>query len=94
AKIEVEETDEACPKCGEMLVVRVGKFGKFLACGGFPKCRFTKPLMQKTGIACPKCGQEVILRKTRSKKTFYGCSNYPKCDFSSWTKPDKSKTGA
>lgn len=86
-KIEVEQTDEKCEKCGAPLVVRLGKFGKFLACSTFPKCDYTKNLLKSAGIACPKCGGDVIIRKTRRGKTFYGCSNYPKCDFASWTKP-------
>lgn len=86
-KIEVETTDEKCDKCGSPMVVRIGKFGKFLACSTFPKCNFTKNLLKTVGIPCPKCGGEVIQRRTRRGKTFYGCSNYPKCDFASWTKP-------
>lgn len=86
-KIEVETTDEKCEKCGANMVVRIGKFGKFLACSTFPKCDYTKNLLKTVGIACPKCGGDVIQRKTRRGKTFYGCSNYPKCDFASWNKP-------
>ncbi len=87
-KVEVEETDEICPEDGGKLVVRIGKFGKFLACNNFPKCKFTKPFQKKIDMKCPKCGQgDVIIRRTRSKKTFYGCSRYPECDFASWTKP-------
>lgn len=86
-KIEVETTDEKCEKCGAPMVVRIGKYGRFLACSTFPKCDYTKNLLKTVGIACPKCGGDVIQRKTRRGKTFYGCSNYPKCDFASWTKP-------
>lgn len=86
-KIEVEETDEECPQCHKKLVVRLGRFGKFLACSGFPECKFTKQYFKKLGILCPKCGGEIIMRRTKKKKSFYGCSNYPKCDFASWTKP-------
>jgi DNA topoisomerase I len=86
-KVEVETTDEICPNDGSPLVVRVGKFGRFLACSKFPECKFTKPFIQKLNMPCPKCGGDVIIKKTRTKKTFYGCSNYPKCDFASWTKP-------
>lgn len=85
--IETEKTTEKCPECGQPLIIRFGRFGKFMACSGFPKCRFTKPLKQETGLRCPKCGGDVVIRKTKSRKTFYGCSNYPKCDFASWTKP-------
>lgn len=87
-KVETETTDEVCPNDGAPMVVRIGKFGKFLACSKFPDCKFTKPFQTKINMKCPKCQTgEVIIRKTRSKKTFYGCSNYPACDFASWTKP-------
>lgn len=87
-KIEVESTDEVCPNDGSPLVVRIGKFGKFLACSKFPDCKFTKPFQNKVGIKCPKCKEgDVILKKTKSKRSFFGCSRYPECDFASWTKP-------
>lgn len=87
-KIEVEATDEICPDDGSPLVVRIGKFGKFLACSKFPECKFTKQFQNKIGMKCPKCTTgEIILKKTRSKRSFYGCSRYPECDFASWTKP-------
>lgn len=86
-KIETEETNEKCPVCGSPLVIRVGKFGKFLACSRFPDCKFTKPLTISTGLKCPQDGGEVIIRRTKKGKTFYGCSNYPKCNWASWTKP-------
>ena len=87
-KIETEKTDEVCPKCGSKLVVRIGKFGKFLSCSTFPKCDFTKPYLEEIGIPCPKCGGQIILRKTRKGRKFYGCSNYPKCDFAAWKLED------
>ncbi|MCL4398120.1 type I DNA topoisomerase [Patescibacteria group bacterium] len=86
-KVEVETTEEKCPNDGAPLVVRIGRFGKFLACSKFPDCKFTKPYAKITGIKCPKCGGDVIMKRTKKKKSFYGCSNYPKCDFASWTKP-------
>lgn len=86
-KVAVEKTNETCPNDGSPLVVRIGKFGKFLACSKFPACRFTKTFTQKLDIKCPKCGGDVVVKKTKNKKTFYGCSNYPRCDFASWTKP-------
>ncbi|MBI3559371.1 type I DNA topoisomerase [Candidatus Gottesmanbacteria bacterium] len=90
-KVATETTDEVCPNDGAPLVVRIGKFGKFLACSKFPNCKFTKPFQKKIDMKCPKCRTgEVIIRQTRSKKTFYGCSNYPACDFASWTKPKVS----
>lgn len=95
-KVAIEETNEICDKCGNSLVIRVGKFGKFLACSKFPECNFTKPFIFKTDLTCPKCGGNIILRRTRKGKHFYGCSNYPNCDFASWTKtviksPDSQK---
>lgn len=83
-KIEVEKTDEICPECGSPLIVRVGRFGKFLACSAFPKCRFTKPFMEETNLTCPKDGGKIVIRKTKRGRRFYGCSNYPKCDFAVW----------
>lgn len=87
-KVEVEETDEVCPNDGAPLVVRIGKFGKFLACSKFPDCKFTKQFQQKLQIKCPKCEiGDVIVKRTKTKKSFFGCSRYPECDFASWTKP-------
>ena len=90
-KIETEETDEICPKCGSKLVIRMGRFGKFLACGTFPKCDFTRPFVEDTGLPCPKCGGKIILKRTRKGRKFYGCSNYPKCDFAAWKLEDLKK---
>ncbi|MFH1833366.1 MAG: type I DNA topoisomerase [Candidatus Levyibacteriota bacterium] len=87
-KIAVEETDEKCPTCSAPLVVRTGKFGKFLACSTFPTCKFTKPFVENTGLTCPKCGGNVVVKKTKKGRRFYGCSNYPKCDFASWKLED------
>ncbi|MBI3384600.1 type I DNA topoisomerase [Candidatus Gottesmanbacteria bacterium] len=86
-KIEVEQTDEKCPTCGAPLVVRIGRFGKFLACSKFPECKFTKNLTISTGLKCPEDQGDVIIRRTKRGKTFYGCSNYPNCRWASWTKP-------
>lgn len=92
-KVEVEETDEICPLDGGKLVVRLGKFGKFLACSNFPNCKFTKPFVKKIDVKCPKCKVgDVLLKRTRSKKSFYGCSRYPECDFASWNKPKENAT--
>ncbi|OGH21264.1 MAG: DNA topoisomerase I [Candidatus Levybacteria bacterium RIFCSPLOWO2_01_FULL_38_13] len=94
-KIETEETDERCPKCGSKLVIRIGRFGKFLSCSTFPKCDFTKPYLEEVGIPCPKCGKDkggqVISRKTRKGRKFYGCSNYPNCNFAAWKLEDIKK---
>lgn len=86
-KVEVEETDEICPEDGGKLVIRVGRFGKFLACANFPQCKYTKQHTIKIDVKCPKCQGDLILKRTKTKKTFYGCANYPKCDFASWNKP-------
>ncbi len=94
-KIEVETTGEKCPKCSEGdVIIRIGKFGRFLACSRFPDCAYKANYQNKTGQKCEKCTSagsvpvgDVIIRKTRTGRSFYGCSNYPKCDFASWTKP-------
>ena len=83
-KIEVEKTDEICPQDGGHLIIRIGRFGKFMACENFPNCKFTKPLVQETNLTCPKDGGKVIVKKTKRGRRFYGCSNYPKCDFAAW----------
>ncbi|MBI2031975.1 MAG: type I DNA topoisomerase [Candidatus Levybacteria bacterium] len=90
-KIEVEKTDEKCPKCGSDLVIRIGKFGKFLACSAFPKCNFTKPYAEETGQICPNDGGKIILKKSKKGRYFYGCSNYPKCTFAAWKLQDIKK---
>lgn len=82
-----EVSDVHCEICGRLMVVKSGKFGKFLACPGYPECKNTKPIIVKVGVKCPKCGGEILERKTRTGKSFYGCENYPKCDFSTWDKP-------
>ena len=86
-KLKEEESDVVCEKCGSNMVVKVGRYGKFLACPGFPECRNTKPLIYKTSAKCPKCGGDVIEKKTKRGTPFYGCSNYPECDFSTWDAP-------
>ncbi|MES0359577.1 MAG: type I DNA topoisomerase [Anaerolineales bacterium] len=86
-KVELESIGRACPKCGHDLVIRWGRYGKFISCSNFPECRHTEPLLNKIGVTCPQDGGEVVERKTRKGRTFYGCSNYPECDFTSWKKP-------
>ena len=86
-EIPLEVSDVPCDKCGKMMVIREGRFGKFLACPGFPDCRNTKPILVKVGVKCPKCGGEIIERKTKTGKIFYGCEKYPDCDYTSWDKP-------
>ena len=92
-KIEIQDevTDEICPNCGRNLVIKYGPHGKFLACPGFPECRFTKPYLEKIGIACPVCGSEVVIRKTKKGRPFYSCEKSPDCDFISWQKPSEVK---
>ena len=90
-KLKEEETEEICEKCGRKMVVKVGRFGKFLACPGFPECRNAKPLVTKTTAKCPLCGGDVIEKKTKRGTPFYGCSNYPECNFMTWDTPTDEK---
>lgn len=92
-KIEIkdEETDEKCEQCGRNMVIKSGRYGKFLACPGFPECKNTKPLIIKIGVSCPLCNGDVIIRRSKRGRVFYGCSNYPECRFISWQKPSKNK---
>ncbi len=84
----VEETDELCPECGRNLIIRTGRFGRFISCSGFPECRYRRSFMNKTGALCPQCGGDLVERKTKQKKRiFYGCSNYPTCNFAIWEQP-------
>ena len=87
--IEDEVTDVVCENCGRNMVIKYGPYGKFLACPGFPECRNTKPYLEKIGVSCPKCGSDMVLRKTKKGRKFYGCENYPECDFTSWNLPVK-----
>ena len=84
-----EVTDIPCDKCGRMMVVKQGRFGKFLACPGFPECRNAKPLLRDTGVACPKCGGRIVERKSRRGRAFFGCDRYPECDYTTWDEPQK-----
>jgi len=84
-----EPIGRQCPQDGGELVIRHGRFGKFISCSNFPTCRYTEPWLEKTGVTCPKDGGELIERKTRKGRTFYGCINYPNCDFTSWKRPLK-----
>ncbi len=87
-KVTVEEaTDEVCPKCGKPMVVKFGRFGKFLACSGYPECKFTKSFQIKVGVKCPQCGGDIVQKKSKKKRIFYGCSNYPECTFAINLKP-------
>lgn len=90
-KLEEEVTDEICEQCGRNMVIKMGRYGKFLACPGFPECRNARPILEETGHECPKCGGRVVIRRTRKGKVFYGCDGYPKCDFVSWDPPIDEK---
>ena len=86
-KVPDEETDVVCELCGRKMVIKHGRYGKFLACPGFPECRNTKKLVQETPGLCPVCGKKVIAKKTKTGRTFYGCSGYPDCKFMTWDTP-------
>ena len=88
-KIQLEEdtTDIPCDKCGRMMVIKTGRYGRFLACPGYPECKNAKPLIVNTGARCPVCGGEIIERKSKKGHVFYGCGNWPKCNFMSWDAP-------
>ncbi|MCJ8010592.1 type I DNA topoisomerase [Paenibacillus sp. KQZ6P-2] len=87
-EIEDEVSDEICEKCGKPLVYKLGRFGKFLACSGFPDCRNTKPIVKDIGVTCPKCKEgHVVERRSKKGRIFYGCDRYPECDFVSWDRP-------
>ena len=86
-KLKEEETDVICDKCGRNMVVKVGRFGKFLACPGYPECKNTKPLVHKTQAKCPECGGDIVEKRTKKGTAFFGCSNYPKCNFMTWDSP-------
>ncbi len=91
-ELQEEVSDIPCEKCGRMMVIKYGRFGKFLACPGYPECKNTKPYVETIEEPCPKCGGKVQIRKTKNRKTFYICENNPeKCDYISWTKPKKDK---
>ena len=86
-QLEEDQTDIPCEKCGRMMVIKTGRFGKFLACPGYPDCKNTKPLVIETKATCPRCGGKVIEKKSKKGYVFYGCDNYPDCNFMTWDKP-------
>lgn len=88
-KIPEEETDEICELCGNKMVIKTGKYGKFLACKGYPECKNTRAIVVPTEGLCPKCGGQLIQRKSKTGKKYYSCSNYPECDFMTWDEPIK-----
>ena len=89
--VQTEATDENCPDCGAPLVIRIGRFGKFLSCSKFPECKFTKPYLREAGFDCQKCGSPMVIKKSKKGRMFYGCSRWPDCDFASWRKPKTSR---
>jgi DNA topoisomerase-1 len=82
-----QPTGEKCEKCGHDLIIKWGRYGKFIACSNFPACRNTKPYLEKIGVTCPQCGGDLVEKRSRKKRIFYGCANYPACNFVSWKKP-------
>lgn len=93
SKIVLEDkvSDVPCDKCGRMMVIKHGRFGDFLACPGYPECQNTKPIVHEVDAPCPKCGGKVLLKRSKKGNKFYGCYNYPECDFVSWHEPAKEK---
>jgi len=90
-KLKDEESDVVCEKCGRKMVYKLSKYGKFLACPGYPECKNAKPIREGTGAICPKCGGEILVRRSRKGKVYYGCEHYPKCDFMVWDEPVKDE---
>jgi DNA topoisomerase-1 len=86
-KAEPEMLDRNCPESGHPLVIRYGRYGKFIGCSDFPNCKYTEPWLEKIGVECPQCEGQIVERRTRKGRIFYGCSNYPECDFTSWKRP-------
>ena len=87
-KVADEPTDQICPDCGRNLVIKLGRFGRFLACSGFPECKHTEKLQNKTGVKCPRCGEgELVERRSKKGRVFYGCNRYPACDLTAWNRP-------
>lgn len=93
AKITIEDkvSDIPCDKCGRMMVIKKGRFGDFLACPGYPECKNTKTMARELDVKCPKCGGKILEKRSKKGKTFYGCDNYPECDFVSWHEPTENK---
>lgn len=90
-KLKEDETDEVCENCGKPMVYKYGRYGRFLACSGYPECKTVKKVLKETGAECPKCNGKIIERKSKKGRVFYGCSEYPKCNFISWDPPSKEK---
>jgi DNA topoisomerase-1 len=98
-KIEPTQIGEDCPGCGKPLVIKNGRFGEFIACSGYPECKYTRNIVKTTGVKCPKCGEGELVRRKAGKgkakgRAFYGCGRYPECDYVSWKKPAAPKKDA
>ena len=89
--IEDKVSDVPCDKCGRLMVIKHGRFGDFLACPGYPECKNTKPIIEEIDATCPKCGGKIVAKRSKKGRRFYGCSNYPECDFVSWSEPTNEK---
>ena len=90
-KVPEEESDVVCDKCGRKMIIKTGRFGKFLACPGYPECRNTKRIVETSAGICPKCGGALVAKHSRNNRKFYGCANYPACDFITWNEPTAEK---
>ena len=90
-QVAVEETEEVCEQCGRNMVIKIGRYGKFLACPGFPECRNARPLLEPIGVKCPQCEGDMVMRRTKKGRKFFGCSRFPECDFTVWDKPSENK---
>ncbi|MFH1347683.1 MAG: topoisomerase DNA-binding C4 zinc finger domain-containing protein, partial [Candidatus Margulisiibacteriota bacterium] len=86
-----EVAEEACEKCGGKMILKHSRYGSFLACSNYPKCKNTKSILKKIDAKCPTCGGDLVERRTRSRRLFYGCINYPKCEFATWQRPGSAK---
>jgi DNA topoisomerase-1 len=86
-KLPDKQIEEECPQCGKPIVIKTGRFGKFLACSGYPDCKYTAKYQIKTGAKCPECGSDLVEKMSKKKRVFYGCSKYPDCKFATFNKP-------
>lgn len=91
-KLQDELAGEDCEKCGRPMVIKRSRYGKFIACSGYPECKNTKPYVERTGAVCPRCKGDIVVRRSRKGRVFYGCLNYPDCDFVSWSRPVPDKS--
>ena len=89
--LEEDKIDKTCELCGKPMVIKRGRYGKFIGCSGYPECKNIQKLVEEIGVTCPKCGGNVIKRQTKRKRDFYGCSNFPNCHFISWDEPLNEK---